>query len=268
MKRSHLFALLVAGLVLLSCSTANAQKTIDDSLKSGFRYTPNQNGCKEWGCTFYVEGVITSQTVKDAEVFLQANRAKNLVIVNFDSTGGDVRAAVQLGRIIRRHNATTRLMTGDCLSACVLAFVGGSDRYALHTKPRFGIHTPYSIDTRQTTYEDSDKRFKAVRALVVQYLQDMNIPVGLFDEMLRYPAENMHLMSKDELSRFRVIGMDPSEQDRRDSIGARAYGIDKPTYLSNKLREKSVCAKYEVDNPTKDSIVQRIRCRERIMRSR
>jgi ATP-dependent protease ClpP protease subunit len=267
MKRSHLFALLVAGLVLLSCSTANAQKTINDLLKSGTRYTPNQNGCVESDCTFYVDGIITSQTPKDAQVFFEANRNKMLT-VNFNSTGGEVRAAVELGRLIRRYSGTTRLLYGDCLSACVLAFVGGSDRYTLVTKPRFGIHTPYSIDTRQTTYEDSDKRFKAVRALVVQYLQDMNIPVGLFDEMLRYPAENMHLMSKDELSRFRVIGIDPSEQDRRDSSAARNYGIDKPTYLSNKLREKSECAKYEVDNPTEDSFVQRIRCRERIMRSR
>jgi hypothetical protein len=225
-----------------------------------------QNGCEESGCVFYVDGVITSQTPKDAQVFLEANRSRPLTI-NFDSTGGDVRAAVELGRVICRYNGTTRLLGGDCLSACVLAFVGGSDIYTLHTKPRFGIHTPDLIDTRQTTYEESDKRFKAVSALVVQYLQDMNVPVGLFDEMLRYPAENMHLMSKDELSKFRVVGIDPSEQDRRDSIAARAYGIE-PTYLSNKLREKSECAKYEVDNPTEDNFSQRIRCRERIMRLR
>lgn len=267
MKRSHLFALLVAGLALLSCSNANAQKTINDLLKSGTRYTPNQSGCEEWGCTLYVDGVITSQTAKDAQVFLEANRNKPLT-VNFDSTGGDVRAAVELGRLIRRYNGTTRMLGGDCLSACVLAFVGGADRTTLHLQPRFGIHTPYSIDIRQMTYEDSDKRFKAVRALAVQYLQDMNIPVGLFDEMLRYPAENMHLMSKDELSRFRVIGMDPSEQDRRDSIAARYYGVDKRTYLSYKLREKSECTKYEVGNPTEDNFAQRLRCRERIMRLR
>jgi hypothetical protein len=268
MKRQFIVALIFVSMTLLCGVSAIAQPSSLDTLrKSGFRLTPLSNGCDTNLCTFYVSGAITGQTVKEAKSFLDANKNKSL-IVDLDSLGGDVSAALELGRTIRKYGATTRLMSGVCASACVMAFVGGVNRTALSVSPKFGIHTPYTTDTNSTTYENSDTRFKTISRLVTQYLQDMNIPSGLYEEMLRYPAESMHTMTREELLRYRVLGMDTAEQDRSDSSSARYYGLDKRTYLSRKQLAKLECDKYFVERPTQDSILQQITCHERIMNTK
>lgn len=263
MKYQFVFSLIFA---LLGSPSADAQPSkLNEPLKGDIRFTTeSESGCNDRYCTFYVRGTITNDTAREAQDFLVANKNKYLT-VHFDSLGGDVRAALDLGRVIRKYVATTYLGAGDCASACVLSFVGGADRTTASKAPRFGIHTPYSIDTRNITYENADNRFKTTSKLVAQYLQDMNIPSSLFDEMLRYPAESMHVMTSEELSRYRVLGMDPAEQDRRDSNLARLYGVDKQTYLSRKQLTKIECDRHSIDNPTKDSFLKHILCRDRIM---
>lgn len=264
MKHKSILALIFLSMTLLCGASANAQPSLDTLIKKGLRYIPSQQGCNVNICTFYVSGAITVQTVNEAKNFLDSNK-NNVLVINFDSLGGDVHAAIELGRIIRQYGATTQLMSGVCASACVMAFVGGVDRTTLAVSPKFGIHAPYTADTRSTTYENSDNRFKTTRRLVTQYLQDMNIPSGLYDEMLRYPSEDMHIMTMEELSRYRVLGMDTAEQDRRDSNSARQYGVDKRAFLGRKQLTKIECSKYIVDQPTQDSIIKYITCRDRIM---
>lgn len=266
MKYQSTLALIFVSMTLLFGVSATAQPSSLETIeKNDFRSTPLSNGCNHTVCTFYVSGEITDQTVKEAKSFLEANKNSSLLTVTFDSLGGDVNAGLELGRTIRKYGATTRLMSGNCASACVIAFVGGVDRVTLSVSPKFGIHTPYTTDTKSTTYENSDTRFKTIHKLVSQYLQDMNIPPGLYEEMLRYPAESIHLMTREELSRYRVLGMDTAEQDRRDSSSARYYGLDKQTFLSRKQLAKIECDKYFVERPTNDSILRHIACRDRIM---
>jgi len=178
MKHQPILSLAFLGLTLLcGASAANAQpNTLDTLIKNGSRYTPLENGCSEKTCTFFFSGAITDQTAISVKTFLETNKSSNLTVA-FDSLGGDVRAALEVGRIIRKYGATTQLMSGVCASACVMAFVGGADRTTLAASPKFGIHTPYTADTISKTYENSDSYFKTISRLVKQYLEDMNIPV-------------------------------------------------------------------------------------------
>lgn len=265
MKILHILLLALYSATFLAPAAVAAQpKSFDDLDRLGIRPSPVENPCVNSICTFNVRGTISFQTVKEAQSFFLTHGEKTLV-ANFDSLGGDVRAAIELGRLIRKHLVTTQLLVGDCASACVLAFVGGVNRTAPVKQPKFGIHSPYSADTKEATYKDADGRFKATAALSIQYLRDMNIPISLYEEMLRYPAESMHLMTRDELSRHRVLGMDPAEQDRRDSNMARYYGVDKQTYLSRKQLAKIECDQYLVESPTRDTILKYVVCEERIM---
>lgn len=69
----------------------------------------------------------------------------NVRTVGLGSGGGSVREAVMAGAEIRRRGLTTQL-TGPCLSACPLVFMGGVSRYVMRPFPTFGFHQVYSED--------------------------------------------------------------------------------------------------------------------------
>jgi len=76
-----------------------------------------------------VEGAFTQRdNLSDFEKAIRSFRPK---VIGFDSEGGNIFKAMELGRIIRRHGlATIQLRQLECASACALAFMGGRSRYA------------------------------------------------------------------------------------------------------------------------------------------
>ncbi len=57
----------------------------------------------------------------------QLETHQNIINVKLESRGGDVYTAIQIGRKLRRNKINT-IVTGDCLSACTLIFIGGFQR--------------------------------------------------------------------------------------------------------------------------------------------
>ena len=128
-----------------------------------------------------------------------------------------------------------------------------------------GIHRPYTVGAPAADYAESAKRFKEIERSIRDYLNEMNIPASLLDEMLRYKAESMHILTPSELSRFRLEGSDYVWQDQIDSTAARRYGIDKRTYLSRKAQVDRNCKR---SAETADSLKKWITCRESILRAK
>lgn len=60
-------------------------------------------------------------------------------IVHLESRGGRVKEGLAMGKLIRDHNLET-LATGECSSACVTAFAGGTRRM-ITAKARLGLHS-------------------------------------------------------------------------------------------------------------------------------
>ena len=80
----------------------------------------------------------------------------NLVVVSFDSPGGDFRTGIEIGKVIRELSMPT-LVENDasCLSACAVAFMSGyllqveSDPERLRVVEaggRLGFHRPFFVD--------------------------------------------------------------------------------------------------------------------------
>ena len=64
------------------------------------------------------------------------------ITVVFDSAGGFPPKAMELGRLIRRRGLSTFQPHGlECASACALAFLGGTERYA--DPGSIGVHQTY-----------------------------------------------------------------------------------------------------------------------------
>lgn len=265
---------LIFAILAVLCSYVSAQTyTIEELQKSGVKLGPDaftepENECRDRMCTYHVRGTITAQTVQDVQRYSEKRPDRFSLQVQFDSLGGDVHAAIELGRLIRKHGGWTIVSTGKCASACVLSFVGGVYRHTGATWPQLGIHTPYSISTRQTSPGASQKRYQELGDSIRTYLRDMNIPDGLYDEMLRYPAEAVHYLTKDEVSRYRLTGTDPAQQDQDDSAHARRLGVDKVTYLARKAQVKRECDRYWGDYALKYGSLQFFQCQERILQAK
>ena len=116
--------LLLVGLLLLSAKATTA--TI-----SGVRGTDR--------ATLQILGDIQPGDEQLVREHLSIAREGAYVYVYVQSNGGDIHTAMQIGRVLRQHEA--RVSTDFCMSSCVLVLIAGVERrvslYA--SKPGWGV---------------------------------------------------------------------------------------------------------------------------------
>src|SRR5262245_53108070 len=115
-------------------------------------------------------------------------------LIKLNSRGGDVRAAMALGRILRRHSVTVVMGPDDeCVSACVFVIAGAVERWPQNV----GIHRPFLIRDRATTAQQQKQQDAAIEKLVRSYLAEMNVDVRLYDDMLRISSLHVRYLTQD-----------------------------------------------------------------------
>lgn len=172
--------------------------------------------------------------------------------VLLDSSGGDVDAAMAIGRLIRTKTAfvsvgPSTLPIGNhdgresavCASACVLIFVAGSFRTVWGPAP-IGIHRPYSTSPGSPT-KDRRAEYTALARRVKTYLEEMAIPDQLYDAMMRVDPEDVRWLSTKEQNELGILGKDPAYGDSQDSRDAAARGISKQEWLQRKVLTHQFC---------------------------
>ncbi len=172
--------------------------------------------------------------------------------VLLDSSGGDVDAAMAIGRLIRTKTAFISVgmtlpignqdgrNTAVCASACVLIFVAGSFRKVDYSAP-IGIHRPYSTSPGSPT-KDRRAEYAVLARRVKSYLEEMAIPDQLYDEMMRVDPEDVRWLSTKEQNELGILGIDPAYGDSQDSRDAAARGISKLEWLRRKVLVRQFCA--------------------------
>lgn len=215
-----------------------------------------------------IRGVITEKDLSIVRAI--AERAtKNRQRINFfrlNSKGGDVDAAIQIGRHLRRLSAIAAVVGADeCLSACVFVLAGATQRLLSDTAA-IGIHRPYLIRTDLREYSAVQKDHTRLAATAKSFLEDMNLPTSLYDAMMRVPPESMRLLKRQELAGFGLDQVDPVEQELRDSAEARQYGLNKVEYILRKGEVSSVCARAWSAGQATGIFDEYFSCKERVMR--
>ncbi len=152
--------------------------------------------------------------------------------VTLDSEGGDMYAAMKIGRMFRkaRIKATVN-QYGKCLSSCVLLLAGSVSRYISGS---VGIHRPFSTDTEAATFEKIQTKTSRLGAEVSSYLSKMNIPTSLYDNMRSTPSDDIRILTHDELETFGLNQDDPVFAELRDNAEAKLAHLSKSEYLSRK----------------------------------
>jgi ATP-dependent protease ClpP protease subunit len=159
--------------------------------------------------------------------------------VNLNSPGGDVYAAMDIGRQIRVRSMRTKVAKGDtCVSACVFVFVGGVNR---SLGGQLGIHRPYSTETGYTTLQDADKQYKRMDASVRAYFKEMNISETLADDMMRIRPHDVRFLDYGGAEQYGLNDEDPAHAEAEASSAAETYGISKAEYFRRERRAEKEC---------------------------
>lgn len=214
------------------------------------------------GC-YIISGEITQKDADAIErLILEIERRKLFApIFTLDSNGGDVMAAMQIGRALRRTRAVA--VMGEihtCLSACVLVLAGATQRWVHGT---IGIHRPYSTNVNIPNYTNAQSAYRQTAELVKRYLQEMNLSDSLYDAMARVPPENIKVLTEFELTAFGLNQIDPAQQELDDAYEAKRYGISRQELLQRKNQADSTCFRFSQDVHLAKEYTQ---CKEKIMR--
>jgi hypothetical protein len=179
--------------------------------------------------TLYMEGVIEEATPHMLRSVLKGLNAQ-WITVFFNSPGGNMLAGMEIGRILRKEQATVYIgargegrtpKRGVCLSACSLAFLGGAFRYAAPDSI-YGVHRAFR--SSGATAADLDVG-QVIAAASSTYMREMGVDPGLLDLTVKAGKNGMYVLSRDELKALRVVN------DGRKEPTWTIEVVDQGTYL-------------------------------------
>lgn len=147
-------------------------------------------------------------------------------LVTFDSPGGNIAAAMRLGRLIRSQNLpTAQTRHSECASACALAFFGGIVRFA--ETGSIGVHKSSFAPDVQLDKDTAVSAVQSMTADIVDYLIEMGISPALLSLSLRYEDWDMRYLSHSEMLELGIVttGGDAGETaaTRRPAEPATSY---------------------------------------------
>lgn len=201
--------------------------------------------------------------------FLERSAPPPRVNIYINSTGGNVEAAVGIGRLIRDGWFSTsvgsyaldskaahefiiprKFTPGKCLSAATLIFLGGRLRY-FDADSEFGVH---QFSFKNASPNDLEKS-QRLSALVAKYIEDMGVSAAFLEHSSLAPGHHLTMISEKQLRELGIVtggstdpvwGMEAHEEGiyvkgERDSI----YGHSKVMLCCSKSAGFMFCALVE-----------------------
>jgi hypothetical protein len=175
---------------------------------------------------------ITQKNVANFTQYIRSGRCGTLRI---SSPGGDINAAMTLGRAIRSAQMTVITVSPGCKSACVLVYAAGVERVPYG---EVAIHRPYYLKST-TSVEETGARYRNLEKYVRAYLSEMNVSPTLYDDMMRIPPDEMKSLTLKELETYGMGFEDPIHAEHTAGLDAKRLGMTKTEYLA-KLRSTKV----------------------------
>lgn len=135
--------------------------------------------------------------------FSNAVATSGAKVIVFDSPGGNVGSAIQLGRMIRAAGLDTlQVRQLQCVSACSLAFIGGVHRVA--DPGSIGVHRSSFTPDSGMSADEAVARVQAGTAQIMSYMSEMGVDPKLMELALSYDKSDMRYLSASEMAELRV----------------------------------------------------------------
>lgn len=183
-----------------------------------------------------------SGTIKKSDFEeLKKELLKHPPLIELNSIGGDVVAAINIGTLLRKYNTTALINNTDvCISACVLVLAGSTFRMI---KGKVGIHRPYFPNDKATTENEQKVAYASIKKLIVNYLNQVNVKLSLYDDMFRISPRNVKFLNNDELLFYGLSGTDPYFEEAASAQEAADLQISKEELFQRKNNQDE-CIKY------------------------
>jgi hypothetical protein len=214
-----------------------------------------------------IEGAITAEVGSSFSALLEAEEkrvgAGVKPVVTIQSPGGDVGAAMSIGREIRKR-AGEVFSNGPCHSACVFLAMGGVERNIAG----IGLHRPYFANVDTDVLAEADARYKKMLRRIADYLYEMNISEDVLRVMMSIPPDEMRLLSQIDARRIGLIGVDPAWDELRTGREAAHYGLSSAEWRQRLILIEKQCGR-EADMRSREALRAREDCqtklRERVL---
>jgi hypothetical protein len=165
-----------------------------------------------------------------------------IVVVELDSLGGDVDAAIEIGRFFRAKDAGVEMHVprqARCASACLLILAGGTNR---RVEGNLGIHRPFlAAPLRSTTTENVKNAATKTQERLRAYFREMNISERLADDMMMIPTDQMRWLTSQEISVYGLGVEDPVTKETGLLKEAQKYGLSRMDYEARVRRARTLC---------------------------
>lgn len=134
---------------------------------------------------------------------LQGNKRSPTIHYVLNSGGGNVEAALSMGRFLRKENAQVLVEEGDiCISSCVLVLAGAPQRKIAGI---VGLQRPYEAADAKMSADDQTAKYAKFGALAKAYLIDMNVNQNLYADMLPISPLKVRALSEQSLVRYGLV---------------------------------------------------------------
>ena len=182
-----------------------------------------------------------SDDLREIEAALRAGKG---AIVSFNSPGGNVYAAMEVGRLIRRLNlSTAQPRYQECASACSLAFLGGVQRYA--DPGAIGVHKSSFTPDIPMTAEEAVSAVQQGTADVIAYISEMGADPGLLALAFSYDSSDIRYLSGSEMAQFRVTTEPPLEDAASSPPASPPPSFQTPAEEAPKDGDELALAEFE-----------------------
>jgi hypothetical protein len=190
----------------------------------------------------YADGVIAPGTADRFSRFVKDKQISDGAVVIFNSSGGSVGEALEIGRLIRAARFDTDVgpkngKDGVCFSACSLAFLGGVRR-TIGTNMLFGVHRVST--TASLTSSEALDIGQITIGQIVEYVSYMGVKVEFVTVLTKTGSEDINLLSAQSMKDLNVTTTPFSTSWEIKTFRGRFYvlgtteengGVDKIIFL-------------------------------------
>ena len=167
-----------------------------------------------------VTGKITREDAETIQLY-SSEFARTPPSIFLNSEGGDLGAALEIGRVIRKADAATAIPEhGKCYSSCALIFIAGVRRYNFG---EIGLHRPYLSDTPRSR-EELERLIPRMLSLVKEYVAEMGVNESFFNQIANTEPSKMVIYGLTDYENL-VPQNDPTYEEIRIAREARQRGI-------------------------------------------
>jgi hypothetical protein len=172
-----------------------------------------------------VEGEITQTDSLSLSSAVESGADVSMRRVILSSDGGDLDAAMQMGRMLRKHDFNALIPKGHaCMSACVFLLAAAVDKTV---QGSVGIHRPYFVSGSPESIAGEIRELKALSAA---FFREMNIPERLAEDMFSVDPGKVRILTSRELEDYRLSSKDFVAQEGDTLRTMNQLGMSRQAY--------------------------------------